>query len=232
MATKYMSADNLDIVLAGNVSAFRDELKKEFPSAKFVEVPADQIDLLAPGLRVTKPAVAAATPESLAAGKQLLDAAVQAAGGDALKSVSGLSMTESEKLLDSNGEMPRDVIWSVAYPNRCRAEVQSNGMTILQGSDGKSAWVEWQSQTHDATQMMGEFQRGIALFGGGWGLYQQMLAGKMQAQAMGDEQIDGKSLRGVMLQTAFGNLKLYFDPQTHLLCCRALSVSHVKRRGR
>ena len=217
MAGKYMSADNLDIVLAGNVSGFRDELKKDFPSAKFVEIPADQIDLLAPGLHVTKTAVAAATPESLAAGKQLLDAAVQAAGGDTLKSVSGLSMSESEKLLDSNGGMQRDVTWSVAYPDRCRAEVQSNGMTILQGSDGKAAWIEWQSQTHNATQMMGEFQRGIALFGGGWGLYQQVLAGKIQAQAIGQEQIDGKSLAGVMVQTSFGTVKLYFDPQTHLL---------------
>lgn len=217
MAAKYMSAGDLDVVLAGNTGAFRDDLKKEFPSAKFDEIAADQIDLLAPGLRAAKPAGAAATPASLAAGKQLLDAAVQAAGGDALKSVSGLAMTESEQLLGGNGAMQRDVNWSVEYPNRCRAEVQSNGMTIRQGSDGKSAWIEWQSQTHDATQMMGEFQRGIALFGGGWGLYQQALAGKIQAQAIGDEQIDGKTLPGVMLQTAFGNIELYFDPQTHLL---------------
>lgn len=216
MAAKYMAADNLDVVLAGNIGAFRDELKKDFPSAKFDEIPADQIDLLAPGLRAM-PAVAAATPQSLAAGKQLLDAAVQAAGGDALKSVSGLAMAESEKLLSSSSGMQRDVQWSVAYPDRCRAEVQSNGMTILQGSDGKSAWIEWQSQTHDATQMMGEFQRGIALFGGGLGLYQQALAGKIQAQAIGGEEIDGKNLQGVMVQTGFGNVKLYFDPQTHLL---------------
>lgn len=217
MAAKYMSAGDLDVVLAGNVSAFRDELKKEFPSAKFDEIAADEIDLLAPGLRTAKAAAAAATPASLAAGKQLLDAAVQAAGGDALKSVSGLAMSEFEQLLGGNGAMQRDVSWSVEYPNRCRAEVQSNGMTIRQGSDGKSAWIEWQSQTHDATQMMGEFQRGIALFGGGWGLYQQALAGTIQAQAIGNEQIDGKNLPGVVMQTAFGNIKLYFDPQTHLL---------------
>ena len=217
MAAKYMSAGDLDVVLAGNVSAFRDELKKEFPSAKFDEIAADQIDLLAPGLRAVKVAAAAATPASLAAGKQLLDAAAQAAGGDALKSVSGLAMTESEQLLGGSAPMQRNVNWAVEYPNRCRAEVQSNGMTIRQGSDGKSAWIEWQSQTHDATQMMGEFQRGIALFGGGWGLYQQALAGTIQAQAIGNEQIDGKNLPGVVMQTAFGNIKLYFDPQTHLL---------------
>jgi hypothetical protein len=90
-------------------------------------------------------------------------------------------------------------------------------MTILQGSDGKSAWIQWQSQTHDANQMMGEFQRGIALFGGGWGLYKQVLAVQLQAQAIGEEDIDGKKMLGVALQTAFGNVRLYFDPQTHLL---------------
>jgi zinc protease len=217
MAAKYLSADSLDVVLAGNVNAFRDALKKEFPSAKFDEIAADQIDLLAPDLRQPKSEVAAATPESLAAGKQLLDAAAQAAGGDALKAVSGLAMTESEKLMDTSGDMPRDVNWSVAYPDRCRAEVQSGGMTILQGSDGKSAWVEWQSQTHDATQMMGEFQRGIALFGGGWGLYQQALAERIQAQAIGEEDVDGTKMPGVAVRTAFGDVKLYFDPQTHLL---------------
>jgi zinc protease len=217
MAAKYLAADNVDIVLAGNVAAFRDALKKEYPSAKFDEIAADQIDLLAPDLRRAKPVVAAATPESLAAGKELLDAAVQAAGGDALKSVSGLAMTEEDKLLGSDGSMPRDVTWSVAYPNRCRAEVKSEGMTVLQVSDGKSAWVEWQGQTHDASPMMGEFQRGIALFGGGWGFYQQALAGRMQAQAIGEEEIDGKKMPGVMVKSVFGDVKLYFDPQTHLL---------------
>jgi zinc protease len=217
MSAKYFAPENADIVLAGNISAFGDALKKEFPSAKFDQVPADDIDLLAPDLHRRKAVIAAATPESLAAGKQLLDAAVQAAGGDALKLVIGLAMTEEEKILDSQGEMPRNVSWSVSYPNRCRAEVQSDGMTILQVSDGKSAWVEWQSGSHDATQMMGEFQRGIALFGGGWGLYQQVLAGRIKAQAIGEEEIDGKEFPGVYAETVFGNVRLYFDPQTHLL---------------
>lgn len=217
MAAKYLSADNLDVVLAGNASAFRDALKKEFPSAKFDEVAADQIDLLSPDLRAAKTAMAPPTPASLAAGKQLLDAAVQAAGGDALKSVSGVSMTESEQMIDANGGMQRDVSWFVAYPNRCRAEVQSDGMKILQGSDGKSAWIEWQSQTHDATQMMGEFQRGIALFGGGWGLYQQALSGKIQAQAIDAQEIGGAKMPGIEIETAFGDVRLYFDAPTHLL---------------
>ena len=51
MAQKYLGADNLDIVLAGNVSAFRDDLKKAFPAAKWDEIPFDKVDILAPSLR-------------------------------------------------------------------------------------------------------------------------------------------------------------------------------------
>ena len=51
MARQYLSPDDLDIVLAGNVSAFRDDLKKAFPDAKYEELSFDQIDVLAPNLR-------------------------------------------------------------------------------------------------------------------------------------------------------------------------------------
>jgi zinc protease len=56
MAQKYLSAENLDLVLAGNVNAFRDELKKAFPNARYEEIPFDQVDVLAPRLRRATPA--------------------------------------------------------------------------------------------------------------------------------------------------------------------------------
>jgi len=58
-AERYLETKDLDIVLAGNVSAFRDALKKEFPQAQFTEIPFDQVDVLAPDL--LKPKSAAAT---------------------------------------------------------------------------------------------------------------------------------------------------------------------------
>jgi len=58
MARKYLTANDLDLVLAGNVSAFRDDLKKAFPDAKYEEIPLDQVDLLTPDLRKPKPAAA------------------------------------------------------------------------------------------------------------------------------------------------------------------------------
>jgi hypothetical protein len=65
--------------------------------------------------------------------------------------------------------------------------------------------------------MLGEFERGISLFGGGWGVYREALAGKLRGQSIGDEQIDGRKLAGVAVQAKFGSIKLYFDPETHLL---------------
>jgi zinc protease len=60
MARRYLSANDLDIVLAGNVGAFRDALKKAFPNAKYEEIPFEQVDVLAPDLRKAPQTVAPA----------------------------------------------------------------------------------------------------------------------------------------------------------------------------
>ena len=217
IARKYFTTNDLDIVLAGNVSAFRDSLKKEFPDAEFTEIPFDQVDVLSADLRLAKPAVAAVTPESLEKGKQILLAAAKAAGGDALKSVATIGISESGKIHGANGDQPLEVKWQVAYPDRSYGEVSLGAMSILQVCDGKSSWLKFPSGTHDTTNMIGEFKRGILLFGGGWGLYREVLAGKIAGQAIGEEEIGGKKMQGVAVDGEFGAVKLYFDPGTHLL---------------
>ena len=116
MARKYFTAKDLDLVLAGNVGAFRDDLKKEFPDAQFVEIPFDQIDVLTPDMRAAKQEAVVASPESLAQGKQILMAAAQAAGGDSLKSVTTLAFAESGKIHNPSGDQPLKVNWQVHYP--------------------------------------------------------------------------------------------------------------------
>ena len=216
MAKQYLATTDLDIVLAGNVSAFRDALKKAFPDAKYDEISFDQVDVLAPDLRKPKAVVAEATPESLEQGKQILAAAASAAGGEALSSVRTVAMTESGKQV-GNGDVPVIVKWTVAYPDHSHGDVSYGGQAITQVCDGKSAWIVMGAQAHDVTQVIGEFERGVALFGGGWGFYQQVLTGKIAGQAIGETDIDGKKTLGVAVQAPFGNLKLFFDPATHLL---------------
>jgi zinc protease len=55
MAQRYLTPKDLDLVLAGNVSAFRDALKAAFPDAKYEEISFDQVDLLSPDLRKPHP---------------------------------------------------------------------------------------------------------------------------------------------------------------------------------
>lgn len=216
-ARKYFTDKDVDIVLAGNVGAFRDALKKEFPDAQFVEIPFDQIDVTAPDMRLPKQQSAAASPESLAQGKQILLAAAQAAGGDSLKSVTTLDIAENGKIHNPSGEQALSVKWQVAYPDHSYGEVNLGSATILQVCDGNSSWLKFPNGLRDTTDVIGEFKRGISLFGGGWGIYQQVLAGNVPGQAIGEEQIGDKKALGVAVQMPFAALKLYFDPDSHLL---------------
>jgi len=54
MAQRYMTTKDIDLVLVGNISAFRDDLKKQFPDAQYDEIPFGEVDLLAPSLRKPK----------------------------------------------------------------------------------------------------------------------------------------------------------------------------------
>jgi zinc protease len=221
-ARKYFTTGDLDIVLVGNVSAFRDALKKEFAGAEITEIPFGQVDVLSPTLRAPKQAAASvvapeATPESLEQGKQILLAATQAAGGDALQSVTTLGFSENGTLHNPRGDRQLGVTWQVSYPDRSYGEVSLGPTTIVQVCDGTSSWLKFPDGIRDTTDMISEFKRGITLFGGGWGLYQQTLAGKITGQAIGDEEIGGKKMLGVAINGAFGAVKLYFDPTTHLL---------------
>jgi zinc protease len=220
-ARKYFTTGDLDIVLVGNVSAFRDALKKEFAGAEITEIPFDQVDVLSPVLRASKQSASAvaapATPESLEQGKQILLAGAQVAGGDALQSVATLGFSENGTLHRSKGDQRLVVTWQVSYPDRSYGEVNLGTATIVQVCDGKSSWLKLPDGIHDTTNMVGEFKRGITLFGGGWGLYQQVLAGKITGQAIGEAEIAGKKTLGVAVNGAFGAVQLYFDPATHLL---------------
>jgi zinc protease len=218
MAMRYLSAKDLDLVFAGNVSAFRDALKKAFPEAKYEEIAFDQVDLVAPDLRKAK--VASATNASIEQGKQIVLAAARAAGGDMLASLAAVRMTEDGKIFRPDGDTARSVKWVVSYPDRARGEFNLSGKNIVQVCDGHSAWVEMGTETHDATPMTREFLRAISLYGGGWGFYRDVLGGKITDPAIwaiGDEEIAGKKTTGVAVEAAFGTVKLYFDTATHLL---------------
>jgi hypothetical protein len=160
-----------------------------------------------------------ATPESDSAkpGNEVLLAAARAAGGEQLASIKTLGIDESGKLSYPQGDATLNVKWLVSYPDRSHGDVILGEQEILQVCDGTSAWLQFAQGARDTTPMISEFKRGISLFGGGWGLYQQVLAGKLTGQFIGETEIDGKKTLGVSVDGSFGPLKLYFDSTTHLL---------------
>jgi zinc protease len=216
-AKKYFGTENVDIVLAGNVAAFRDALKAEYTNAQYTEIPADQLDPLADDLRMAKQAKKEATPEAIAEGKQILLAAAKAAGGDALKPVATLAITETGKIHAPDGDRDLDVKWQVVYPDKSYGQVSVGGMTVQQVCDGTSSWLKFPNSVRDTTDVISEFKRGILLFGGGWGLYRQVLDGKISGPAIDGADIDGHKTQAVSLEGDFGALKLYFDATTHML---------------
>ncbi len=221
MAAQYFNPNNLDVVLVGNASNFLPAVKADFPDAQWDEIPFNDLDLLGSNLRKAQPEAAAATPESLQRGQQILLAAAQAAGGDSLRSISTLEFSEKGNIgYNPQGSSSLAILvkWQIAYPDKIHAEITLPMGQITQASDGKSAWIETPQGTRDVPpEGFGEFQRGIALFGG-WGLYQQALAGGVKAQFVGQENTsEGKPADVVNWLASFGAIKLYFDSATHLL---------------
>ncbi len=218
MASQYFNPHNLDVVLVGNASNFLPAVKADFPDAQWEEIPFNDLDLLNPSLRKAQAEAPAVTPESLQHGQQILLAAAQAAGGDSLRSVSTLEFSEHGSIYAPQGSVALSVKWQVAYPDKVHADVALPMGQMTQASDGRSAWIETPQGTRAVPpEGFGEFQRGIALFGG-WGLYQQVLAGGVRAQFVGQENTsEGKPADVVNWLAPFGAIKLYFDSATHFL---------------
>jgi len=170
-------------------------------------------------------AEAAAAPESQKEGGQILLAAAKAAGGRALLGVKSLGMDEKGEQFGAKGNVTLTVKWTVAYPDRSHGDVMFGTQPVIQTCDGKTAWVVIGDQERDATPTVGEFKRGIALFGGGWGLYREVLAGHVSGRAIGETEIDGRKANGVAVRAPFGDVALFFDPETHLLAAARFQTS-------
>lgn len=218
MAEKYFDARNLDLVLVGNVGAFRDALKKEFPGAQIEEMPFDQVDLLAKDLRRPAEAAGAASPEALERGKAWLRAAAEAAGGAAVNSVESIEVAGTAQLSTPMGQFEGTTKLVAVYPDKLRYELTLPVATILQGFDGKVAWtVSPQGSGQLPESQNPESLRGIALMGGGLRIHRMALAGQAEASAAGEEEVEGKKLLVLIWTSPAGPVKLYLDPETKLM---------------
>ena len=137
-------------------------------------------------------------------------------------------MTEEGKHLPApTATCPLSVKWLVAYPDRARGDVISR-RAMNRGPGLRRKIGLGRNAVADRRMprtMMGEFERGISLFGGGWGIYQQVLAGNDRGpvdRRRGNRREE--STPAWRCEAPFGSVKLYFDPATHLSGRRALPI--------
>lgn len=204
----------------------------ELPTGERMKMLAAVIALASFALAVELPVPArqsAAANSAAREGVRILLAAANAAGGARLLRVNSLAMTERGTQILSDRTIPLNVRWTIDYPYRSRGDVVYGGEPVLQICDGNTAWIIRGAKTVNVTSTIAEFERGIALFGGGWGLYQDVLLGNATGKAIGETSIGGRSAQGVAVRAPFGTLDLFFDPATHLL--RAARFPAVSARG-
>lgn len=227
-AAKYFRANPLDIVLVGNAAQFRTALKQAFPDASYDEFSAADLDFLSPELHHKSEAIPPSTPESLAAGKKILDSAALAAGGAALQKVQSVEFSgDGITVAGQNGDLKTQVKVDIVYPDMLYRMDTTLAPGILPGAtqafvlvvayDGKGAWES--DPQHGAVpfppEQTSEFIRRIELTGG-WGLYRGAQTQPIEAQSLGQRDFQGQQADAVVV--SLGNLHpiLYFDPATHL----------------
>jgi hypothetical protein len=220
-AAKYFQAGTLEIVLAGNAAQFRDALKREFPDASYDEFTAAEMDLLLPAMHRMPETVPPATPETLAQGKSEIAEAAQAAGGAAVSKIQSVEYSGVGVQASPQGDLPVQLKLYLAYPNSYRLDTVVSmpglpGGALVVGYNGKSGWTSSSQGSQDIpAAQFGEFVRRLMLTGG-FGLYQAVQAGTIQAEAIGRRDFQGQKADAVAVVSGDVHVVVYFDPATHL----------------
>ncbi len=220
VAGQYFSTGNLEIVLSGNVKAFRDSIKKEFPNAKFDEIAFDQVDVLAADLRKPKETASAASPESIARAKEILKAAIEATGGlAAIGKVNGVAYAGNGDIVTPQGTFPLAVKASLQFPDKIWVElnIAEGGFVVQTAYDGKSGWQATAQGVVDLPAYTGPETRRTLDMSGGFGVYRMASEGKLDASFVGEKDFQGRKALAVDWQGGTGKTTLYFDASSRLL---------------
>lgn len=201
------------IVLAGNASAFREGLKKQY--GDFREIPAAELDPLAPDLRKAKPTTAPISGEDRTRGLALADAARQALGGKAYveqrTQVSQGKGTLSPPGVPQSFPIQSLVIYQV-FPDKIRSEFILPMGSMIQAFDGTAGWGSMMGgPVQDQTA---ELKASLA-----YGDHVLRLAGQpgWTVRPLPDAEVEGKPAQVIEIADEAGHAtRFYLDPESHL----------------
>lgn len=204
------------IVLAGNASAFAEELRKKF--GDFRTIPYRQVDLLQANLQKVdeeKPTAAPASAADTAKALEVLKKAQEAMGGKAF-------LEQRTQIAKGTGKitppgMPQSVpIQSItAYrllPDKERTDIAVPLGTMIQAYDGTTGWSARGPQVVDQTEQMKEKQA--------YGLEVLRRIGQpgLTARPLPEGEVNGKPVHVVEVADAAGHATIFsIDKATNLV---------------
>lgn len=208
------------VVLVGNAQQVGSQIK---PIGEVTVIPENRVDLLSPTLQSGSPPQPPTSPKTQQEDTQaqsLLNAAWQAHGGDALKSLKTLQMKGNGEFtppgLATNNPLPiSSFTFTFAAPNKMRMDLQTDFGTVSIGVPGqdKTPWFSL-GAPQDAPEVVQQIASTTNLLQ----LLVNAEAGKLQVQSAPDLKTDAATLPGLSLTSANGStIKLYLDPNTHLV---------------
>lgn len=208
VAKQYLKADQLAILVLGKEKGF------EPPLSALGSV--TRIDIAIPPPKQAP--VAAATPEALARGKELLVKVREALGGAArLNAVKEYVVTGVLNLSTPQGEFSMNVETAVNFAGKMLSKMQTPMGMVQQGYDGQTVWVKTPQGVREAPASQ-RAEAESSLFRETIGLLRSFDAAGFTAQALGPAEVEGRKVEAVIVRDEARKfqVKLYVDPSTYL----------------
>jgi predicted Zn-dependent peptidase len=218
---RHLSPDQLSVVAVGNASGFVQALE---PLGGATVVPLARLDLTQAGL--VAPQETAAGPEAGQKGTELIEAAADAAGGQAaLVAVKDATTIGTVTINTPGGEMSGDVRSMVEHPDKVKVVITLPVGEVVQVFDGRQAWMRMGPQPPmELPAPMHDEMRRAVLLNGGIGVLREALEGRAEVAALEPSEVDGRTLDRVSWKKGELEMVLGLDRETH-------HVVHVSYRG-
>lgn len=211
VAKQYWNPDRMVVMILGKTSDF----DKPLSSLGKVEM----VDITIPKPKDQQ--VAAATPESLSAGKQLLARVRQAHGGGRIAAIKDYRGKADVTMVTPQGEFSLKTEQTVSTSGKTVQKMITPMGEMTQGFDGKTVWMKTPQGVQEAPPAAVAAAR-AELFHETVGL---LSAQDLTAQALGPVQFNGKPAEALLVGDPSGKMqvKLLVDPQTGLLLGKSYS---------
>ncbi len=206
-AQSRLDPDKLTVLVLGNQKGF------ERPLSSFGKVVPWDISIPQP----KQEQLAAATPEAIARGKRILNAVRDALGGARLDEMQDYVLEASLTMSTPQGEFSLSSESTVNLQGKLLEKVRTPVGEMVQGFDGKTAWMKTPQGVRDApAQMRNEIE--AVLFRNTLVLLRSLEKPELTVQWVATEQWQGKPVEVVAVSDAARKLqvKLSVDPQTNL----------------